>query len=277
MNRVLIPALAALAAACATAQPASGPAPDSQPAAGSVTAETLKIEDREHSISGMQAVVTVKLKNAGTDPVSAKRAHYEIVTGGKVVNSGDAQLSATVPAGGEATVEIPAPFVWAKTDDEVASYVQRKEPIEYAVRGTVELSDGKVDFAKAAAVRAPRMPTLMLMGFDVASSPTRGITVTASVDLENPNTFPLTLQGSHWKLTLGGKLANEGVLEHKAPKAASHTSYPIEATIELDEVKARKELQGSKVSYSLEAEIDLGAAKVHLEESGDTRVLRAGD
>ena len=32
---------------------------------------------------------------------AAGKKHIEIVTGGKVVNSGDAQLSATVPAGGE--------------------------------------------------------------------------------------------------------------------------------------------------------------------------------
>ena len=121
------------------------------------------------------------------------------------------------------------------------------------------------------------MPTLALMGFDVSSSPTNGIFVNASVDLENPNTFPLLLKDSHWKVTIGGKVAGEGVVEHKAPKAASHTSYPIEVTIDINDVKARKELQGAKVSYSIEAELDLGAAKVRVEESGEAKLLRAGD
>ncbi len=51
----------------------------------------------------------------------------------------------------------------------------------------------------------------------------------------------------------------------------------LEVNLDLKEVKSRKELQGSSVPYSLEAELDLGAAKVRLEQSGEARLLRAGD
>jgi LEA14-like dessication related protein len=272
MMRVSIACLC-LCAACATSKPAA----EGEASAGGVSAEVRKIEEREQTVSGLNAALTVALKNETAAPVRATHARFEVVSANKVVNSGEVDLSAEVPAGGEATVEVVAPFVYASNDEEVARLTTRKEPIDYAVRGTIDVGGAKVEFAKAAAIRAPRMPTLALTSLDAATSPTNGITFTASVDLENPNTFPLLLKGSHWKLTVGGKVAGEGVMEHKSPKAASHTSYPLEVNIELSEVKARKELQGSSVPYALEAELDLGAAKVHLEESGETKLLRAGD
>ncbi|MBI5542952.1 MAG: LEA type 2 family protein [Deltaproteobacteria bacterium] len=265
----------ALASSCATP---SKPAPESMEEAGApVSAETLRIEERDQTISSLRAVVTVRLKNEGTAAVSATRARFEVVTAGKVVHSGEVPLAQVVPAAGEATVEVCAPFVFAEGDEAIAALVERKEPVEYALRGIIEVGGAQVEFAKAAAIRAPRMPILKLSSLDAATSPSIGVAVTAMIDLENPNTFPLVLRGSSWKLTVAGKLAGEGVMERQAPKPASHTTSPIEVVIAPNEVKQRKELQGATVPYELQAELDLGAAKVRLEQSGETRLLRAGD
>ena len=274
MNRSLLiaAAVAGLGLACAT----SKPAPEAGSAA-SVSGQTLKLEEREQLIDGLKAVVTVQLKNEGAAAVTATGAHYEVLSGGKVIGSGTVALNQPVPAGGEAAIEIAVPVVYAKGDDEVAALVLRKEPIDYAVRGTVDVGGAKVEFAKAGAIRAPRMPSLKLANLDATTSPSLGVAFTAMIDLENPNTFPLILAGSHWKLTVAGKVVGEGVMDRRAPKAASHTSYPIEVAIDPNEVKQRKELQGATVPYALEAELDLGAAKVRLEQSGETKLLRAGD
>ncbi|HEY3451032.1 MAG TPA: LEA type 2 family protein [Myxococcales bacterium] len=278
MNRTLltaaVAALAGSALACATSKPAS----DEGAATGSaVTAETLKLDEQDQAINGLKAVASVLLKNGGASALSVTGADYEVVMGGKVVASGKAAVSASVPASGETTVEVAAAFVYAQGDEEIAALVQRKEPIEYALRGTLDVGGGKVEFAKAAAIRAPRMPTLKLSSLDVTTAPSVGVAISAAVDLDNPNTFPLVLQSARWKLSIAGKVAGEGVFDRKAPKAASHTSYPIELVIAPEEVKARKELQGSTVPYALEAEIDLGAAKVKLEQAAETKLLRAGD
>lgn len=278
MNRTLltatVAALAWLGLACATSKPAPEEGAGAAPA---VSAETLKVDEQDQTINGLKAVVTVRLKNEGAAPVSVTGASWEAVIAGKVVASGKAAVSASVPAGGEATVEVAAPFTYAQGDDEVAALVQRKEPVDYAVRGTLDVGGGKVEFAKAGAIRAPRMPSLKLGSLDASTSPSIGVAFSVMVDLDNPNTFPLVLQSARWKLAIAGKPAGEGVMDRKAPKAASHTSYPIEVVIPPEEVKARKELQGATVPYALEAEIDLGAAKVRLEQSGETRLLRAGD
>jgi len=271
---VLAAALASGLAACAASKPA---AEEGAAAGAAVTAETLKVDETEQTINGLKAVVTVRLKNEGASPVSATGASFEVVIAGKVVTSGTAAVSASVPAAGEATIAIAAPFVYAKGDDEIASLVQRKEPVEYAVRGTIDVGGAKVEFAKAGAIRAPRMPSMKLGNLDATTSPSVGVAFSASIDLDNPNTFPLVLQSSHWKLTVAGKPAGEGVMDRRAPQAASHTTYPIEVVIPPNEVKDRKELQGGTVSYALEAELDLGAAKVRLEQSGETKLLRAGD
>ncbi|MGC4123219.1 MAG: LEA type 2 family protein [Myxococcales bacterium] len=278
MNRTLLSAVAALACfglACTTAKPA--PEEGAASTGAAVSAETFKLEEQEQVINGLKAVASVRLKNETAEAVTVSGASWEVVIAGKVVASGRAALSASVPGGGETTVEVPAPFVYAQGDEAVAALVQRKEPIEYAVRGTLDAGGSKVEFAKAGAIRAPRMPSLKMASLDATTAPSVGVAFSIMVDLENPNTFPLVLQSARWKLTVAGKQAGEGVFDRTAPKAASHTSFPIEVLIPPEEVKERKELQGSTVPYALEAEIDLGAAKVKLEQAAETRLLRAGD
>lgn len=280
MNRTLLTAavfaLAFSSLSCASSKPASDEGAAPTGGAG-VTAETLKIDEQDQTINALKAVVSVRLKNDSAAAVNVTGASYEVVIGGKVVGTGRASVSASVPASGEATVGVAAPVTYAQGDEEIAALVQRKEPVEYAVRGTLDVGGAQVEFAKAGAVRAPRMPTLKLGSLDVTTAPSVGVAISAVVDLENPNTFPLVLQSATWKLTLAGKPAGQGVFDRTAPKAASHTSYPIEVVIPPEDVKARKELQGSAVSYALEAEIDLGAAKVKLESAAETKLLRAGD
>jgi LEA14-like dessication related protein len=231
MNRTLTAAVAALAwlgLACAT----SKPAPEEAAAAGpAVTAETTKVDEKHQVINGLTAVATVLLKNEGASPLSVGGASYEVVIGGKVIASGKAAVSASVPAGGEATVEVPAPFVYAQGDEEIAALVQRKEPIEYAVRGTLDVGGSQVEFAKAGAIRAPRMPALKVGSLEATTSPSLGVAFSATVDLENPNTFRWCCTAPRWKLTVAGKVAGEGVFDRSPPKPASHTSFPIEVLI----------------------------------------------
>lgn len=270
---------AALAAVSLVACASSKPAPEKEVEApgAAVTAETLSLEERDQTLSGLVAVATIKLANPGAQPVQATRARYEVVQAGKVLEQGETPLSATVPAGGEATVEVAGRFVYAKSDAEVAALTQRKEPLDYALRGLIDVGGAEVEFARGASIRPPRLPRLTVSSVDATTSKSTGIVFAVSVDLENPNTFPLTMQATRWKLTVAGKPAGEGELERKAPKPASHTTYPLEVTLAPKEVKERKELQGASVPWSLEVELDLGAAKVRLEETGEAKLLRAGD
>jgi molybdate transport system substrate-binding protein len=76
-----------------------------------------------------------------------------------------------------------------------------KEPLEYAVRGTIDVGGAKVVFARASAVRTPRLPTVRLAGVEAINSGIHGLTVNASLEVQNPNPFVLPVDGLKWKLT----------------------------------------------------------------------------
>jgi LEA14-like dessication related protein len=268
MTRLLPFILVAFAAGCAAPKPVEK--------AAAVSAETEKLVDRDQTLGGFQAVATVRVKNTGDLGATASAARYELVVDGKVTHKGELTVSAELPAGGEADLEVPVPYEYARTEEELLSLAQRKEPLSYAVRGVILTSGGEVEFAKAGAARTPRLPLLSLETIEAVNRKSEGLDVTAIVDLENPNPFPVPLKGLSWKLSLGGQPAAEGVLGKKdVVKAASHIKYEISVHLEAEKVKDRKELTaGGSVGYVLEGELDVGLTRVPLSSTGQARLLR---
>lgn len=259
-----------VAAGCAS----SKPVPDRTP----VVAETQRVDERDQDLAGVQAVVNVLVRNAGAVPVTASRADWELVTGGAVTGQGTVDLGHEIPAGGEVTLEIPVPFRYARSEAELAGLLGRKEPIEYAVRGTITVGGDTVEFARASAVKAPRLPTLKLASLEAIHSPTLGLTVNASIEIENPNPFGLKLQGVRWNLAVAGKAIGEGIVARGAAiKPSSTTSYELSVNLDLSQLKALGLKPSGSLPYLLLGELDLSPTVVKLERNGEARVLRDGE
>ncbi|MFN7133570.1 MAG: LEA type 2 family protein, partial [Myxococcales bacterium] len=208
------------AAACASAPP---PAPEGP----KVTSET-KLQEVDQSLTGFVATASVKLVNEGEAPVQLKGAQYELVQAGQVLKKGRVPLEGEIGPGEELEVEVPAQWEYAESREQLVALTERKEPLAYALRGVVELTNGSVEFARAGAVRSPKMLTVKLDTIEAVNSPTRGLTVNALIDVGNPNPFAVPIKALNWKVALAGQPTAEGVLaRNDVAKPASQTRYEL--------------------------------------------------
>ncbi len=252
-------------------------APKPVPVAPKVTSETTRLEETDQTLTGFVATATVRLLNEGEAPVAVQGASYELVRSGTVLKKGTVSLSGEIAPGEELIVQVPAPWEYAETQEQLATIAEQKEPLKYALRGNIQYAGGEVEFAKAGAVRSPRLLELKLDTIEVVNSPTRGMTVNALIDLKNPNPFPVALKGLNWKVALAGQPTGEGVLaKNDTAQPASETKYEISFTLEPEAVKKRPELTsgGEKVPYALDGELDLGLVQLEMNSEGEARLLR---
>jgi LEA14-like dessication related protein len=267
---LLIAALAALGCASAPPVPVS-PGP-------TVRVESQRIEERGQDLSGLEAVVSVRLHNTGATAVRATAARYELVTGGRVADSGRVALATDIPAGGQTEVQIAVPFRYARDEQQLAALLEQTGPIEFAVRGAIEIGPDAVEFARASAVRAPRLPVLQLGGIEAINSPTHGLTVNASIEVRNPNPFALELPGVQWALAVAGEPIGEGTVARKTRlKPASTTRYELSMNLEPGELARRGIELGQSLAYQLRAEVAMSPTVVELDERGEARLLRDGE
>lgn len=254
-------------------------APKPVPVAPRVSSETIRVADSEQTLTGFVATATVRLVNEGENPVSLEGAQYELVQLGKVLKTGEVPLSGEIAPGEELVVEIPAQWEYAQTREELEALTSQKEAIRYALRGVVRFTGGEVEFAKAGAVRSPRLLELKLESIEVVNSPSRGMTVTAVVDVKNPNPFNVPLKGLDWKVALAGEPAGEGVIaKGDTAQAASDNRYELTFTLEPEAVKKRPELtKEGEVPYVLDTVLDLGLVQLEMSEEGQARLLRYTD
>lgn len=234
-----------------------------------VVPETLKVEERDPMPTGFTAVVVVSLDNLGGADVTAKKAVYEVVTDGNVVESGEVEVTATLPAGQMTRAEILVPVKYASVARAAKSYT-------FAVRGQLFLSDGVVDFAKAGAVRAPVPPKLDVASMRLEGSDRTGLTAAADISVENTNTFNFPIRQITWKLTVDGKLFGEGNMAvGSIVKAATTTGYQFSLFREPGELKERGIKFSSSFSYELELLLEgEEGTQVPLKKADTVQVLR---
>lgn len=257
--------VALLAAGCATAKPLPKPFEK-------VVAQTDKLEERNQSLTGLDAVVFVTLRNDNAEPVTVSSAHYQVMMNHDVKHEGEVPLSVTIPPRSSQTVEVAAPMTYAASSEEAG---KTERNIEYAVRGTLAVGGGTVEFARASIIRAPRLPTLTLNTLEAINGKASGLTVNASVEVQNPNPFPLQIKGLNWKMTVAGQDFGSGTVARKVTlKAASTTSYELSSNKDPGELKKLNLKLSGAVPYVVQGSLDVSGPPIALEAKGETRVLR---
>ncbi|HCF58832.1 MAG TPA: hypothetical protein DFS52_12685 [Myxococcales bacterium] len=270
---VIAASAAALLSACASSQPVP------EQTAPTVVSPRTEIEERDQTLSKVEAVVKVLLKNEGQIAADASKAEYELVVDGAVVDKGEVAVSKSLPPGAEETVELTVPFVYAPDQERLAQLDGRKEPLKYAVRGVIDVGGGaRVEFARASQVRSPRLPTLKISSFEVLKTESKGLVVNASVNIANPNPFNVEVSGLRYTVLLGGKQAGEGVLARGAKlPSASENLYDLSIPLEGGDLKAKElPVDADSVAYAIEGALEMNGLSVELEQSGSTRLLSAG-
>jgi LEA14-like dessication related protein len=248
-------ALAVLLTACATAEVKPDlPAP---------TLENQDLQVVSQSLTEFHLKLMGKLKCA--DACTATRAKFELVVDGKVVHSGEKDLS---QAAGDFTLDQTAKYV--ASADELRAMDARGGSLLAAIRGTLQVTQaGKsfaVDFARSREVRVPRLPHVKFQELEAGRFSEEEAAITFHIGVNNPNPFELRVDEIKYEVTVAGKKVGDGTIgrgERVSP--ASTGVFDIEVKIDASthgDAEIKKLIKSKVLPYEITGSM---AAELHSE------------
>jgi len=202
------PRLAAVAAAAALALAAGSCALLEQ---GGVERPSVSLESTRVaslSLSDVDLLLGFDIRNPNSFGVRFDRLDYRLSVAGQPLAEGDQRRGFEIPAGGSSRAEIPLSLAWddlariyqslrsgGEADYRIDAGFWFEVPILGAVRVPVT-SDGGF----------PRLslPRLSVAGLDVGRIDAGGASLELTLELDNPNDFPLTVDALDYSLELAG-------------------------------------------------------------------------
>jgi Late embryogenesis abundant protein len=225
MRTLTAVALAALFSGCASRAPApTGAGPE-------VPSQELQVT---------QSLTDFKLnfvgKVTGPDGAKVDTAHWELVVDGKVVNSGVAQVNATL-SGGAADFSFSTSSKYVSNADELKAMDTRGGSLLVALRGKLNLKAGEssleVPFARSREVRVPRLPHMKMVEMEGARFHETEAGITFHLGVVNPNPFEIYVAQLSYDVQVAGKAVEKDVIgrgERVSP--ASTGVFDVEVKID---------------------------------------------
>lgn len=256
-SATILPLALALAALCGCAG-----APK-KPADTAVSAEAYKVETKDQTLTDYVAVATIKIENQSDFPITATDAEWELVMDEKVVAKGEGKVGKEVPAKGSAEIAVSGRASYAKDGAEVEA-LSGKKSLDFALRGDLALTrpgggETFVDWAKAGAVRTPRMPVARMYTVQATRSETQ-VDLVFLLEVSNPNPFDVKVGA----LKLAVALNDKPVGDHDTPggvvPAGGAAQYSVPMTVTTadygkDLIAHAKQ---NRVKYKMTGSMDLG-------------------
>jgi LEA14-like dessication related protein len=261
--------LAAWMAGCASTPPAApvGPA--------SLAAEETSVAS--------QGLTEVALRYSGQltspGPAMLEKADYELVSDGQVVEKGSA------PLGVELATDTPTPFsfqanaAYVRTPEDLRALSERGGTLLLALRGTLTVRSGdtvrSLPFAASRQVRVPRLPRVRIQSLEGARYSEEKVDLMLRLGVENPNPFPLRLQGLRYTVLVGGRKLGEGTQgQADIVDAAATGVYPVElaVTTETWGQDVRSLIAKGTLPYEVAGELTGPLVSVPYSLSGDVKL-----
>lgn len=261
--------LAAWVAGCATPPP---PAP--------VGPASLAAEETTVASQGLTQV-TLRYSGQLTSPGPAvlEKADYELVSDGQVVKKGSEALGVTLPGHAATPFSFQAEAPYVHTPEDLRALSGRGGTLLLALRGTLTVREGdsvrSVPFAASRQVRVPRLPVVKVEGMEGARYSEEKVDLMLRLGVENPNPFPLRLEGLSWALTVGGRKLGEGTRgKYDTVDAAATGVYPVEVAVTRETwgEDVRALIAKGTLPYEVAGELTGPLVRVPYSLSGDVKL-----
>lgn len=271
IKRIIFFALAALAfTGCKTA-PETGPAAPPP----EITRQDLDVT---------QELTNFKLSFTGT--VQSKAAakltavDYELVVEGKVVKSGTDQLNVEVPADGTATFTLQQSSKYVSSAEELKQVSEKGGSLLAALRGKLHVQSGGkeqvVEFARSKEIRTPRLPKISMHEAEGARYSDEEVNIIFYLGVENPNPFPLTLNGIQCTAAVAGKQLFEGKLgggDRVSPSSTGVFEIPsLSFTRETYGDDVKKIVKTNSLPYQVKGTLSGDLFEIPFDMTGDLKL-----
>ncbi|QRK09081.1 LEA type 2 family protein [Archangium violaceum] len=261
--------LAAWVAGCASTPSAAPMAPVS------LGAEETRVTTQ--GLTEMGLSYSGQLTSPG--PAVLEKADYELVSDGQVVETGTAPLGVTLTPGAPTPFSFQADAAYVRTPEDLRALSERGGTLLVALRGTLTVRSGDavqtLPFAASRQVRVPRLPVVKLEGLDGARYSEEKVDLMVRLAVENPNPFPLRLEGLSWALTVGGRKLSQGTQgRYDTVDAAATGVYPLEVAVTKETwgQDVRALIAKGTLPYEIAGELTGPLVRVSYSLSGDVKL-----
>ena len=202
--------------------------------------QTPKVEIKDLFFSGLSEQnidldLLLEVDNPTPLALNFNGLEYELALAGRPLAAGSSSSATELKASDKSQVSVPLSLAYNEIKT-VYDQAQGQDEIPYQLSGKALLKMGgaeiPVPFKTSGMLPVIRPPRILSVGLKVDNLSLSGADLILSIKIDNPNSFPLSIQGMDYALQLEGKDFSSGQVGLQAvPKKSSGS---IEAPLHLD-------------------------------------------
>lgn len=198
--------------------------------------------------------------NPTSKEITITGVRYDLTHEDEILNEGMLALSVTVPAGGEALVQLPIAVEYARDLEELEEFLT-VEKLPVLLDAVLTTHGDDIVWGQKGFVRGPRMPTVVLGNTNAARQRHDAIAVTFFLEIHNENPFEVKIGKFSYILTLEGVEIADGIVGAKqtAPPGSNLIfEVPVGLTEENIPGLGKIVKEKNALSYKLTGKLEVG-------------------
>ncbi len=167
-----------------------------------VTFNTIKVKDM--SLFNATAVFHFDVSNPNPVGGTLQDLTYDLTVNQKSIARGTADKGLHIPAKGSKTVELPVFINYFDIIESLTELITKNE-IAYDLSGTFNLMGFNMPYHTSGKLPLPKLPCITVKKVNITDFSWAGAALDFVLELENNNSFGLTLNGLEYNISMGGK------------------------------------------------------------------------
>ena len=232
------------------------------------------------SLTDMDLGIVLGIDNPNPFGIALAGLNYRLEIAQRPVIQGRSDQRVKLAAGGKSRVSLPLSLHYSDMADGLEALLSQ-ESIAYRLSGDLNFGLVTVPYSHRGEVRLPSLPKIRIDALQVERIGLQGAVLLLSLGMDNPNDFPIRLNGLQYDLALAGKTVSRGQgIGPMEVKAGSKASNPLR--VELDYASLGNLFStlssGGRIPVSFDAGINLpglrGEQRLPLSWQGEVAISR---
>lgn len=232
------------------------------------------------SLSDVDLAVRLGVHNPNPIGLRLAGLNYRLEAEQRALLQGSSEQALRVGAGEQAAITLPLSLSFADLAGGLQAILGR-DKIDYVLSGELDFGLFRVPYSHHGELTLPKLPRIRIQDLRVEQLNLQGARLTLSLGVDNPNGFPLRLNGLEYELSLDGKSLSRGQsLGPMVIEGGTRGSQPIQLSIDTSKLGSlfQQLSSGSKIPVSLDASLNLpglrGEHQLPLSWQGELAVSR---
>ncbi len=175
-----------------------------------------KVDITRLSLTDMDLGVQLGIDNPNPFGIALAGLDYRVEIEGQPLIRGQSDQRVKVASGGKSQLTLPLSLHYQDMADGLGALL-RQDRVAYTLSGKLDFGLISVPYSHRGELDLPSLPRLSVEALEVEQLTLQGVSLLLSLGLENPNDFPINLNGMRYDLSLAGRQVSRG--ESIAPMA----------------------------------------------------------